>query len=312
MLAACGVGLLAWSVLPDRTAVSVAAQVATTQPVRPIASIDRVLIISIDGLRPDLFLRANAPTLRGMLDRGSFSLWARTTAVSVTLPSHTSMLTGVTPEIHQIVWNGEMPFKEPVYPKRPTLFQLAKAAGYSTGMAAGKDKMDTLRVPGSVDHAWVTDKGVCTDQQVADEAVKIIQQFAPQVMFVHLPQVDSVGHAIGWGTAEQLKAVENADAQLKRILDASDLGSTLVIISADHGGSARGHGPEDVRSRTIPWLATGPTVRAGFDLTRLGKNFDVATFDTFSTACYVLGVAPEKPVDGKAIVEIFERAELMK
>ncbi len=283
---------------------------------RPHPQIERVMVVSIDGLRPDVMLLSDAPTLRSLIARGSYSLWAKTTVQSVTLPSHVSMMTGVTVEVHGVTWNGEMPFKQPVYPARPTLFVLAKRAGYSTALVSGKDKFDVFREPGALDHNWVTEKSVCTDDEVADQAIKIVEQFAPEVMLVHLPGVDSAGHAKGWNSAEQRDAIANADRQLKRLLDACEkagtLGKTLVIISADHGGSGRVHGPEDVRSRTIPWIASGPGVRANYDLTLLGKNVDVQTFDTFSTACYVLGIAPEKSVDGKPIVQIFEGAELMQ
>jgi predicted AlkP superfamily pyrophosphatase or phosphodiesterase len=283
---------------------------------RPQMQIERVLIVSIDGLRPDVMLLSDAPTLRSLIANGSYSLWAKTTVQSVTLPSHVSMLTGVVVETHGVVWNGEMPFKEAVYPKRPTLFQIAKQAGYTTGLASGKDKFDIFQAPGALDHSWVTDKSVCTDEQVADEAVKIIEQFSPEVMFVHFPGVDTAGHSKGWNSPEQREAITVADAQLKRVLDATDkagvLNKTLVIVSADHGGSARVHGPEDIRSRIIPWIASGSAVRKNYDLTLLGKQFDVQTFDTFSTACYVLGLAPDRGVDGKPIVQIFEQAELVQ
>ena len=39
---------------------------------------------------------------RALMHRGSFTMWAQTTAVSVTLPSHVSMLTGVPPSMHGI------------------------------------------------------------------------------------------------------------------------------------------------------------------------------------------------------------------
>lgn len=100
----------------------------------PAPSTDhRVLIISVDGLRPDLLLRSKTPVLQKLMDQGSYTCWAQTTAVSVTLPSHVSMLTGVKPQIHQIEWNHDIPLSSPVYPKVPTLFELAKHAGYSTG-----------------------------------------------------------------------------------------------------------------------------------------------------------------------------------
>src|SRR5690349_13962728 len=75
----------------------------------------RVLLVSIDGLRPDLVLRAKAPMIVSLMDRGCFSLWATTTAVAITLPSHTSMLTGVTPSEHGIDWNTDLPLVHPVY-----------------------------------------------------------------------------------------------------------------------------------------------------------------------------------------------------
>jgi hypothetical protein len=62
---------------------------ATAQTTRPIPQIHQVVIISVDGLRPDLALRANTPNLHALLNAGSFSFWARTTAESAMLPGFT-------------------------------------------------------------------------------------------------------------------------------------------------------------------------------------------------------------------------------
>src|SRR5262245_52972596 len=115
---------------------------------RPVPAVRHAIIISIDGLRPDLMLRAKAPHIQAMLDRASYSLWAKTTPGSITLPSHISMLTGVTPEAHGILWNGDLALKEPVYPNFPTIFELAKRAGLSTAVVAGKVKFSVLDKPG--------------------------------------------------------------------------------------------------------------------------------------------------------------------
>jgi predicted AlkP superfamily pyrophosphatase or phosphodiesterase len=55
-------------------------------PVRPLPAIGRVLLVSIDGLRPDALLRADAPVIRGLMKRGSYTFWAQTTDMAVTLP----------------------------------------------------------------------------------------------------------------------------------------------------------------------------------------------------------------------------------
>jgi arylsulfatase A-like enzyme len=274
-----------------------------------------VLLISVDGLRPDLFLRAETPNLRSLYLNGSFSFWAKTTVASITLPSHVSMLTGVAPDGHGIVWNGDLPFSKPVYPNVPTLFQVAKKAGFSTAMVAGKSKFNVLDVPGSIDFKYVTSDNKTADSELIGHAVEILRDRQPDVMFVHLASVDSAGHAKGWGSPEQMTAIQVADACIGLLLntlkDINRFESTWVLVSADHGGAGRSHGPEDPRSRTIPWILTGPGVRKNYDLTLLGRDVDITTYDTFPTLCAVLGIKPERKLEGKFVVQAFEDRELM-
>jgi arylsulfatase A-like enzyme len=261
-------------------------------------------------------LRADTPNLRKLMRRGSFTMWAKTTPQSITLPSHVSMLTGVSPNVHGIEWNADIPLAHAVYPNRPTLFELAKAAGYSTAMVTGKSKFNMLTPPQTLDHSWISPGEKCEDTDVLEHAVPMIRNSKPDVLFIHFPTVDSVGHGAGWGTPQQLAAIANADTCVGKVIDAIDeigrTNSTLIIISSDHGGAGRTHGPDDPRSRSIPWIAAGPGVRADYDLTRFGKDFDVQTYDTFATACYVLGIQPRTRIEGKPIREMFDDAELTR
>ncbi len=84
-----------------------------------------VVIVSVDGLRPDVALRAKMPVFRSLMDRGSFSMYAMTTDVAITLPSHTSMLTGVTPLKHGIHYNADPRPGDPPAPAWPTIFEVA-------------------------------------------------------------------------------------------------------------------------------------------------------------------------------------------
>ncbi len=182
---------------------------ASAQTTRPIPQLKRLVIISIDGGRPDLLLRADCPNIRALMKRGSYSFWARTTAVSITLPSHVSMLTGDSPQGHGIMWNDDLPFKEPQYPKVPTIFELAHDAGFSTAMVASKAKFDTLNKPGTIDFCTIHDHTI-DDQHTADLACGTIKQHRPQVLFVHFGGTDTVGHAVGWGTDEYVAAPPGA------------------------------------------------------------------------------------------------------
>jgi arylsulfatase A-like enzyme len=276
--------------------------------------VPRMLIISIDGLRPDCLLRADAPNLRKLMNVGSFSMWARTTDVAVTIPSHTSMLTGVTPEKHGIDFNGDPPDDATI--KVPTLFDLAKARGLTTGLASGKRKFTLFAKSGHLDHIWTPIESVIDDASTAKQAVRIITDHQPDVMYVHLGATDATGHAIGWGTADQLQTISLADRALGQVLDAyreiGQLDNTFIIISSDHGGTVRTHGRDDVRSRYIPWIAVGSGVRSDYDLTRLGKDYDLSTFDTFATACHVLKIPLPPDLDGQPVLEMYVDAELLQ
>lgn len=284
----------------------------TRRPVPPTTR--RVLIISIDGGRPDLLLRADAPRFRALLDESAYTMWARTTAMAITLPSHVSMLTGVSPNQHQIFWNGDLPFSQPVYPAVPSLFDLAVKAGYRTALVSGKAKFSHLDRPGSIDFKWIPPKDGVADSDVAANAVRILREHRPEVMFVHFPGTDNVGHGKGWGTPEQMAKFAEVDRHLGTILDTlKELGldgATTLIISADHGGMGRVHGPDDTRARIIPWVVRGPDVRRGYDLTR-ARDLEIRTEDTFATAAWLLKLPLAPNLEGKPVLPAFEGVELM-
>ena len=283
--------------------------IPVAKPQRPIPAVEHVLIVSIDGLRPDRALLADMPNLRSLLKQGSYTFWAKTTAVSITLPSHTSMLTGVVPGKHGIEWNRELPFKEPVYPRVPTIFEMATRAGYSSAMVAGKSKFSTLAKPGTVAFVTVPEEGNSNNEEVAACAVKLIETKKPDLLFVHFPDVDATGHKYGWGSYEQFAAIEKTDRQLGQLFAALERAgirsSTFIILTADHGGAGLTHGADDARSRHIPWIACGPGVRKNFDLTA-SAALEVRTEDTCATACYLLGLPQAPYFDGHPVMLAFE------
>lgn len=263
----------------------------------------RALIVSVDGLRPDLIDRAIAPVMRGLMKRGSFTLSALTTERAVTLPSHVSMLTGVPPDVHGVTWNGDLRGGERRYSAKPTLFEVAHEAGFTTAMVTGKSKFLALDQPGTLDWSFVMRSG---DREVTDRAVTLIGQHGPQVLFVHLPNVDKAGHLLGWGSGHQLGAVAGADRCIGRLLQALKtrgvLDSTVVLVTSDHGGNGRSHGSSVPNSRNIPWIVAGPGVLSDLDLAT--RNVQVATEDTFATVCGMLGITPPGPIEGRFVEEI--------
>lgn len=287
------------AVTPAPTATPTVTSTSTHTPTPAPPAPRFALIISVDGLRPDVLQLADTPNLDRLIAQGAVSWKAQTVLPSVTLPGHTSMLGGSSPEVHGVRWNSYVPVRG--YVPLPTLFSVAHDAGLSTAMFVGKAKLKHIAVPGTVDtFAFVTGG----DAQVADRAAEHLRQASPELLFVHLAGVDTMGHWHGWLSAPQLDAVTRADAAAGILLHTLEemgwLDRTLILVTADHGGSGTRHGGSAPESMTIPWIVAGPGIRAGYEIT--GK---VRVYDTAATVAWGLGLLLPVEWEGKPIVEAF-------
>jgi predicted AlkP superfamily pyrophosphatase or phosphodiesterase len=251
-----------------------------------------VVIISIDGLRPDGLLQANALNIVGMATRGAFTWQGQTVMPSNTLPAHTSMLTGYPPSMHGVTWDEYEPDRTL---KVATVLSAVHAEGLRTVMVVGKSKLFHLNVPGTCDNYILAGRG---DADVANEAVvQLSTSFA--LMFVHFPDTDLAGHASGWLSTAYEARIAAADAAVGRILAALP-SNTTVILTADHGGVGHNHGSATSVDMTIPWIIIGPMVPPNHPLTQR-----VSIMDTAATAAYVLGLTLPPDVKGKPVLEAF-------
>ena len=274
----------------------------------PAKSLERVVIISVDGMGQVALQACPAPALRALMARGSSTLSALTTKTAKTLPSHVAMLTGVAPERHGVEWNDAFHG----YPKVPTLFEVARKQrpALTTALVAGKAKFATFTRPGSLDWSYVPEKDEAADDaMLAEKAAALIREHRPNLLVLHLPNVDRAGHASGWASPEQCQALAGADQAVGKVLEALAgaglAGQTAVIVTADHGGSGRTHRPDDGKSMLIPWAVAGPGIRAGFDLGTVA-GLQVHVEDTFATACWLLGLSIEAGIDGKPVMQVRE------
>jgi predicted AlkP superfamily pyrophosphatase or phosphodiesterase len=280
---------------------------------------EHVFIISIDGGKPSVIAQSTMPVLNRLVREGASSWTATTIYPSVTLPSHTSMLTGVGPKKHKITWNKWKPKKGVV--RVPTVFAEAKAAGFSTAMFVGKEKFRHLAQPGTLDYfdygldaatsnptagsRRPSKTSTLLAAQVAQRAAANILEHKPNLCFIHFADTDEAGHKYGWGSTNQIQAFADVDVALavvvKAIEDAGIANKSVLIVTADHGGHRKTHGgksPDDVR---IPWIAWGSDVKKGFGITA-----PVATYDTAATALWLLNVPIPTWFDGTPVTSAFQ------
>jgi predicted AlkP superfamily pyrophosphatase or phosphodiesterase len=131
-----------------------AGQAFAIKSARPVQSpssaktVQHVIVISIDGMKPESYTDPDAhglkiPTLREIVRDGASSDGVQPVMPTVTYPSHTTMMTGVNPGTHGIVanpawdpfgqnYNGYRWYEEDV--RVPTLWQLARQRGLHTAL----------------------------------------------------------------------------------------------------------------------------------------------------------------------------------
>ncbi|MCC6985941.1 MAG: alkaline phosphatase family protein [Anaerolineales bacterium] len=257
----------------------------------------RVLILSIDGFRPDAMPLAPMPFLMTLLEKSAYSLTAQTVYPSVTLVAHTSMLSGQCPAKHKVDWNDYIP--ENGYAQVTDLFDIAHAAGMQTVMYVGKEKLRQVTEPPSTDiFKFINDRDLVITED-------LLQNFPAdfRLMFVHFPTPDFMGHEYGWLSPEQLSVLFRADQAIEKLVTELEsrglMEETLFIITADHGGHDTTHGyslPEDM---TIPWIAFGAGVQPA------ALNSSITTTDTAATAAFALNLPIPAEWDGVPIYEAF-------
>jgi arylsulfatase A-like enzyme len=264
---------------------------------------EHVVVISIDGLRPDAIEAFGAAEILRMMRRGRYSLQARTVLPSNTIPSHTSLVTGVEPAVHGVDWNDRTSLLVALLTlsdrrrQVPTFFDLAEAAGLSSAAVMAKSQMRQLGTSASPDRLetpffpfphikreWNAER-VVTEV----ETYLIAEGGRPNLLFLHLADPDLAGHDHGWMSEEYGAAVRRADRALARLLAAAETAfgpdGYTVILTSDHGGLGYGHGGSDPREVTIPWITTGRGVDGAGELT-----MPIGIADTSATALWLLGV----------------------
>lgn len=256
------------------------------------APADRVVIISMDGMRPDAIGRVGTPNLDALIATGARAEVAETIRRSSTLPSHASMLSGVTEEVHRMNFNGYRPGRGRI--QFPSIFRVARAAGVPTRMFTGKQKLAHIIRSEDVDHFVV---GGVRCSRVNRVALPNLVDFDRGLAFVHFPDTDGAGHTHGWLSPQYYQAVRRIDGcvgDLMEVLSAAgSMERTLIIVTSDHGGHGHTHGAPVRSDMRIPWFAAGGVARAGVVLD------EVHTTDTAATALAALGLPQPLGMHGR-------------
>jgi predicted AlkP superfamily pyrophosphatase or phosphodiesterase len=239
-------------------------------PVPAAAAGHHVVVVTVDGLRPDAITDADTPRLARLVREGAASLASHVPEPTLTLPAHLAMVTGQTPHKHGVLTNQTLAQE----PANATLFTRVHDTGRRTALYAGKHKLVALAPRGSADVVRTPDPGDANWE--AGSSTRLAAQFAADFprerfafTFVHLREPDEAGHDAGWMTPAYRAALAEADRALAVVLRAiQDSGLPVtVIVTTDHGGEGKDHWSHDTLDSTVPWICAGPGVKPGATIT---------------------------------------------
>jgi predicted AlkP superfamily pyrophosphatase or phosphodiesterase len=225
-----------------------------------------VVLISVDGMRPDYITRADqlglkVPNLRRIMREGVYAEGVKGVVPTVTYPSHTTLITGVSPSRHGIYANttfdpeqrnlqGWYWYSEDI--KVPTLWDLASAAGLSTasvnwpvsvgakvdylipevwraGTEDDRKLVRALSTPGMLakleaelgPYAEELNTDLPNDRLRAKFAIAIIQKYKPKLITVHIAALDHTQHQYGPFSPEANSVMEASDELVGKLRDAA-------------------------------------------------------------------------------------------
>lgn len=282
--------------------------------------VPKVMLIGIDGVRPDALRQVPTPNVDALIRAGAFSDRAQTGLPTLSGPSWTSMLTGVWKEKHGILSN-DFPFAQnglseyPDFLTRiervapalrtfavadwPPLVKAQRGEGEVIGVPVISDAIDSKLFFDANRMGWAA-----ADELSVDAAVRELRDNDPAALFVYLGNPDEVSHHTGSIEDEYRASIVRADRNVGRLLAAVRARRTsasenwLILVATDHGRLPNGsHGGDSEAERTIFVLASGPTTRRG-TIAPAPRIVDVA-----ATALQHLGLAPrpEWRLDGVAV-----------
>ncbi|MBR4289213.1 MAG: alkaline phosphatase family protein [Oscillospiraceae bacterium] len=255
---------------------------------------NKVILISIDGMRPDGFLACGNPFAKVMMKIGTYTLNGHTVLPSVTLPCHMSMFHSVPPERHGITTNLYSPMARPIN----GLFEQIKLYGGICAMYYGWEPLRDVSRPGSLKYAAYLNAYIedATDSTLTNLALDRIQQSKPDFIFLYMVETDEKGgHKNGWMSDEYLRYVSAALDNVKRVYEACGQEYTIIVTS-DHGGHDRTHGMDIPEDTTIPQFFIGSSFECGKELT------GVTILDLAPTIAQIMNIPADSQWEGKSII----------
>lgn len=271
----------------------------------PASPVRRVVLVVLDGLRPDAIPRFGLSHIAALSREGASTMLGRTVAPSVTACAMASLLTGASPERHGLQSERfHLPrARGPIDPLPRVL------AAHSYPSSAYLAKMPLLFT--GIAHRIASHLGLTEArfrgrgcEEILATATPALREQRRGLILMHWPDADRAGHDSGWMSDPYADAALRMDAALGALVNTVGLEDphTLLVALADHGGGGAvpdHHNSDHPLDRTIPVMLAGGAVRPG----DLGAG--ASLLDVPATICWALGIPRPESYAGRPLEAAF-------
>ena len=263
----------------------------------------KVILVVIDGCRPDALEQADTPTIEDLISSGSSTMQALTVEPTISLPAHFSLFTSLSPQDHNVTTNTGSP---QLSSAARSLMEVVKYNQLTTAAIYSWELLRNLSPPFALDASFYldTNEKEYTDTDIMGAAIQMVNRLNPDFCFIYLEGVDQAGHAFGWMSDPYLAAVQKADNAIGKLMEAlveNGLDEEYaIIVQSDHGGDGHLHLQPVENVIFIPWIVAGEGIRPGHKI-----QSPVSIIDTAPTVARLLGILPHYTWKGRAPDEIF-------
>jgi predicted AlkP superfamily pyrophosphatase or phosphodiesterase len=275
----------------------------------PTTPYEHVILIVIDGVRPDVLVGADTPNIDDLAASGSFTWNAWTVTPSVTLSAIPSIFTGATPDVHGVTdWDGEI--------HAETIVEVFEEAGLPCAIV-GQDS-----ILGGYSATYCTGYYPTSDpaEDFMSIAIDLLRENDFYFIAIYDPVPDEMGHSYGSGSPQYREAIEYEDYQIGRLVEnLKELGvyeNTLIVITPDHGMTGRSHSGGYETDMRIFSVWHGPGVKQGYEMAdsvhipaygNYGETYVAhRIIDLAPTITELVGVRPPENSEGEIIGQIFQ------
>lgn len=214
-----------------------------------------LILISVDGLHPDMLPRVKTPAIDQLAASGVSAEWLEVVFPSFTFPSHYSIVTGLGPARHGIVANRMYD------PQTGRTFSLSNNAEVASSLWWGGEPIwvtaerqgltaATLFWPGSEAEIagyrpthWARyQQDMSHERRVARVLDWLDGPEPPDFITLYFSKVDSMGHQYGPDSPQVEEALRDVDRHLALLFDGLEKrglqDSAHILLVSDHGMAA--------------------------------------------------------------------------